>query len=79
MFWSHKPHDCSVHGHKFEARYDYKGPGMNAKVKTIDPQDAIDFMRAAGDSTYIKDVCVYCGQSIERYPLHVVTPTKALG
>ena len=66
MSWARKPHDCAVHGHKFEARYDYKGPGMQAKVKAADPQDAIDFMRAAGDQTYIKDICVYCGLSVDR-------------
>ena len=65
-FWE-APHDCSVHGHMFEPRYHYEGPKMNgnSNFQFDNAEKAEKLLRACGNQTYIKDICVYCGTVIE--------------
>ena len=66
-FWE-APHDCVVHGHKFEARFDYEPPNRIAHFKGsgLDEDDLVRIIRAQGRETYVKDVCVHCGLSVDR-------------
>ena len=59
---------CTIFGHKFQPRYDYDPPV--GKVKGPDGWATMDemeqFVRACGRQTYVKDVCIRCGLSIDR-------------
>lgn len=52
----------SVFGHHFQARYDTSGAkGLPPKMDTS--IGALEYFR---DVTYVRDVCVRCGETIER-------------
>lgn len=50
-------------GCRFEGRYDSR-PGMNIHHHAWD--DPIGLLRNSRISTYVRDVCVTCGRTIER-------------
>lgn len=54
----------SPFGHKFEARYDEEPPKMDfSGGRSADWERLI---RAMTKRTYVRDVCVRCGMTIER-------------
>jgi hypothetical protein len=52
-------------GHKFEGRYDQEPSHLIAGAKVEGPRlsEVIDAFRKR---TYVRDVCVRCGETIER-------------
>lgn len=52
-------------GCRFEARYDYGAPTI---LKTAAPivDSVCDQIEASKPRTYVRDVCVSCGKTIER-------------
>ena len=61
-------HDCKTDGHRFEERYDLiDGRGKNEfTAEGIKGYQAREMMEALKDKYYIHDVCVRCGDLIER-------------
>jgi hypothetical protein len=51
--------------HKFEARYDL-GPPTQTLRRAPYPQDFVDVMEASKVKTYVRDICVHCGATVER-------------
>ena len=51
--------------HKFEARYDL-GPADLSMFETISGTAAVLFAEKMRSKTYVRDVCVKCGRTIER-------------
>jgi hypothetical protein len=52
-------------GHKFEARFDIKPyPGANFLRASADA--TVKVINAQATRTYVRDVCVRCGATIER-------------
>lgn len=56
-----------IRGCRFEARFDI-GPGVvsDRAVAEAWPSDLPNLHRAAKPSTYVRDICVTCGRSVER-------------
>ena len=57
-------HDCTKHGHRYEARFDKRLP---ADI----PQNRLmlflaDEIKAMQNIVYVRDICVRCGHVIER-------------
>ena len=52
-------------GHKFQARYDIGAPDLSRFIK-FNTENARDFMESMKPKTYVHDVCVRCGQVVER-------------
>jgi hypothetical protein len=50
--------------HKFEARYDIGPPDLSRFVKIDRASEG--FFEALKPKTYVRDVCVKCGKTIER-------------
>ena len=52
------------HGCKFEPRYDIGPPAGHFKTESADNLPAV--IAACKPKTYVRDVCVRCGRTIER-------------
>lgn len=52
---------CDDGVHKFEGRFDYDPPV--GRFTDFDPDDV---KRVFGRYTYVRDICVRCGKTIER-------------
>lgn len=63
-------HDCDKHGHYYEGRYDESlPPGFpaNARLQSSGLIETVTQMiQAVKCHTYVKDVCRYCGDTIDR-------------
>lgn len=55
--------DCEKHGHNYQARYSTKLPGNLSKVTSDWSIQKIEALKVV---TYARDVCVFCGDPIER-------------
>lgn len=56
-------------GCKFKARYDCEGPAQVIDqhwLPTLEPSVKLAAVTARRRSTYVRDVCVRCGRTIER-------------
>lgn len=53
-----------IRGCKFEARYDEGAPAVNDATGFSD--GVVRVIRASKSVTYVRDVCVRCGRTIER-------------
>jgi hypothetical protein len=53
-------HDCGVHGHRFEQRYDQRLPFVTS--------EAHHAFEVLSEKTYVCDICVRCGKVITRNP-----------
>lgn len=53
-------------GHKFEARYDLDPPPGMKLNGAASEEGAVRILEAATKRTYVRDVCVRCGMTIER-------------
>ena len=61
--WSLSHHNCGLHGHRFEARYD-EHPRRGSDVEgRLTPNELRELMITR---TYVKDVCVRCGAEVKR-------------
>lgn len=58
-------HNCSEHGHLFEARYDQEPGTMNFNGE-MSNQSAKEYFKARTKKTYVHDICVYCGTVVNR-------------
>lgn len=58
-------HDCLMDGHRFEARYD-REPTADFRLDQIALAALDRVLDAATKRTYVRDVCVRCGKTIER-------------
>lgn len=56
-----RQHDCRVHGHRFEPRYDSQPPA-SLKARFIDSDD----IKALHSKIYVYDICVRCGAVVRR-------------
>ncbi len=58
---------CTQWGHKYQARYDVKRP-ESFDVATFRGSITAHtkFMNNISDHTYVHDICVRCGRTIER-------------
>jgi hypothetical protein len=54
-----------IGGCKFEPRYDLGEPDLSEFTKLTASPEALNALRT---KTYVKDVCVRCGKTIERKP-----------
>ncbi len=52
-------------GHKFEARYDMGAPDLSRFIK-FNTENVREFMESMKPKTYVHDICVRCGQIVER-------------
>lgn len=48
--------------HRFEARYDTKLSSAMTEIKATSPA----YLEAAKDKAYVRDICVRCGETVER-------------
>lgn len=48
--------------HRFEPRYDTKMPAGMESIKATSSA----YLEAVKDKTYVRDVCVRCGETVER-------------
>lgn len=69
IYWLWGPHDCNKHGHRYFARYDdILDPRLGANQ--IQGMMENGFIRGdihkARAKMYIRDICRYCGDNIER-------------
>ena len=53
-----RPHDCKIHGHKFEARYDERERQNPGNPRYFDLNELREYMTIR---TYVKDICIFCG------------------
>ena len=49
-------------GHKFEARYDSEFPDQHSKMSNV----TAGMLHALRKQTYVKDICVRCGEVVKR-------------
>ena len=67
--FTRKPHDCNVHGHQFEPRYDVR-PNASLGLSKIDgytlafQPELVEKM--VTETIYVHDVCVKCGKVVNR-------------
>jgi hypothetical protein len=57
-------HDCLLDGHRFEARYDVAPGDLDAHGVSLAGLERL--VQSAMKRTYVRDVCVRCGKTIER-------------
>lgn len=53
-------------GHKFEARYSYSEPKQDVKISNSSAEDIVNMLEATKSKTYKCDVCVRCGEVINK-------------
>jgi hypothetical protein len=58
--------------HQFQPRYDL-GPANLSGFESIKGNGAGQFMEKLRQQTYVRDVCVKCGQTVERSSLRTET------
>jgi hypothetical protein len=57
-----------IGGCRFEARFDRYQPRVltEKEIYWLDVNDRVPALAAASSTTYVRDVCVTCGRTIER-------------
>lgn len=63
MWKTYVPHDCKVHGHRFEARYDEQ---PNPAIVSLKGGSAREQREMAVLNLYVLDICVRCGETRSR-------------
>ena len=63
MITKNRERNCSIHGHKFEARYDRRLP---ENLNSIRGDYDEELLEALKQDIYLFDICIYCGKKIER-------------
>lgn len=51
-------HDCRVHGHRFEGRYDQEPKGFAKDLEGLQPHQIVGALQIR----WIADICRYCGE-----------------
>lgn len=59
-------HNCEKQGHKFEGRFDIAGDRSGMKTGAMSAEEIATILEVRADKTYVRDVCVKCGKTIER-------------
>ena len=60
--FSPRSRDCTIQGHRFQARYDEKPRDGEASGRM-----SLEALREVMVTrTYVQDICIYCGQVIAR-------------
>jgi hypothetical protein len=53
-------------GCRFEPRYDLGGQSRSIQVNAITVDEMVALIDATKPKTYVRDVCVTCGRTVER-------------
>jgi len=78
LLWG--PHDCKKHGHDYQPRYDemldprLSGASLASLFRSTYPEKKI--YDVLSTRIYVKDICNYCGDVVER--LEGMTPLEVL-
>jgi len=65
--WGRKKRDCTRDGHKFEPRYDVEPGRLRLHEGGDISHAALEMLiEAATKRTYVCDICVYCGQIVQK-------------
>lgn len=57
-------HDCKIHGHRFEGRYNREfTAGLPGSMATADLRATLEALK---ESRYVCDVCVRCGERAQK-------------
>lgn len=59
-------HDCSKHGHEYEARYDSRPSGQKSTIERGTLEALRLMLEHNAIKTYVQDVCVKCGDIKKR-------------
>lgn len=65
MIFGPRRHDCAVHGHRFEARYDEVPLNEGAALKGATNYEIADLRLFYIRKVYVYDICTRCGQVVK--------------